>query len=132
MEIPDKTEAEINSNVDQALEMNLHQTPPAEIEGRINMTLQADTKFDEIVGVQMGQSRFREFLKGCEDAVRAELCRNGKINEKWELLLRNDDTAQILKSLATTLLGLINPAFAAPSVAVLVALWLFRNGLNNW
>ena len=62
----------------------------------------------------------------------SELCQNGKLKEQWENALKDDDFTQILKSLATSLLALINPAFAAPTVAVLVALWLLRKGLNNW
>jgi len=126
------TEAEVSKKLEQALEMNLDKASPSEIESRIDMSLQADTNFDQIVGIQMGQSRVAEFLKTCEHAVRGELCQDGKLKETWANFLKGDDTAQLLKTLATTLLGMINPAFAAPSVAVLVALWLFRRGLENW
>ena len=118
--------------VGEALKLNLAKASLAEIEGRLGMTLQAETKFDALYVTQQGESRARKFLENCQQAFRTELCEGGHLKKKYTDLLESGDTRQILNSLATTVLAIVNPAFAVPSVAVLVAVWLLKVGLTQW
>jgi hypothetical protein len=128
----ESSDAEIEKFVGEALAQKLEDVPAADIAAKIDVTLKEATHFDAVHGVEMGDSRVAKFLKECSENITEELCADGKLKSTWEDALKDNDLSQLLKSLATTLLSLINPAFAVPSLAVLVALWLLRKGLNNW
>jgi len=129
----ESSEAKIERFVGEVLAQGLDKADASQIEKMLNSELKS-TRFNLALGTtQLGTgTRLRKFLDECGDQIRQNLCKDGKLDPDWEKILRDDDLSQLLKSLATTLLGLINPAFAVPSVAVLAALWMIRKGLNNW
>jgi hypothetical protein len=119
---------DVDDAVSQAIKLSLPEASLAQIEERIDMTLQADTSFDDIYGTNLGESRAKIFLDDCRKGI----CDGGKLKEEYARLLDSGDTTEILKSLATAILTLLNPALAVPSVAVLAAVWLLKLGLNQW
>jgi len=126
---------EIDERIREAVAMNLGNASPDEIAALLSNTLRDSTSFDRAYGIEQDspvKARVRKFLSDCSAQLKAELCEDGKLKASWDKALRDDSLSDILKALSTALLGMINPAFAAPSVAVLAALWLLRMGLNSW
>ena len=89
----------LDTTIKDALKLELHTASVGEIEDRLNMALQQETPFDQIYGRQLGESRFKKFLEEFEETLRIELCKEGKLRDKYANLLESGDTANILKYL---------------------------------
>ena len=77
------------------------------------------------------------FIGDWEVALRKELCNieKGELKESYQKLANKVMANDGLASLAGVVLQaakLINPAVAIPSLAVLMAVWVAKVGLNHW
>jgi hypothetical protein len=76
-------------------------------------------------------------IKAFEAAVRQEICdpKRGALKEDYAKLLNTALSPEGVAATATVVLKIIavvNPSFAVSSVAIYLATWLLKIGLNRW
>jgi hypothetical protein len=93
-----------------------------------------------VLGGESGGGFFsmaRRFVNFYTDALSRELCdsEGGCLKEKYRNLISSDDTRKQVKDLTPTVLDTIgaDKSLLSPiTIAVYVALWLSRTGLEQW
>lgn len=78
-----------------------------------------------------------KLIKAFEAAVHQEICdpEKGVLKEGYEKALKNalsPEGVAATASVVIKVLSVVNPSFAVSSVAIYLATWLLKIGLNHW
>lgn len=120
--------------LDKAESFHILDMSEPEIRARLERAVSGATAIEPGPVQDLG---IRDFLRNAEVAVHKELCDPEKkaLRDKYVSLLdkgtSKEGTAAIA-SIVLPILASINPAFAAPSLVILLSVWLLKVGLNHW
>ena len=128
------TNSDLDSVVTELEEFGILDEDPGTIKNRLQYALN-DVATAE--GASPSELGVAEWMSELLDSVHGRICdqQKGELKGDYQSLLNAGLTPGGVKLAASAILpiiNLINPSFAVPTVAVYLALFLLKVGLNNW
>jgi hypothetical protein len=111
---------------------------PETIHHRLTLALQGVAATEGGRSIDLGAFDWTaRMISKFKDAIHQEICdpAKGALKEEYQKYFQEALTPTSVAAVAGVVIkvvSLINPAFAVPTVAVYLALWLSKIGLNRW
>ena len=111
---------------------------PDQIRDRLMLALEGVAAVEGVRSKDFGLFDWAgKLLHQVEAAVYKELCdpKKGELKEAYQALLNKGLTSEGVQAVAAAVLKVvmtINPAYGVSSVAIYLAIWLLKVGLNYW
>jgi len=133
------TSEELSATIHQVQDFGIWNESPEQIDERLKAAVDGIASSErrrDMGGMSLPGwvgKRIRDFKK----AVHEDLCdsEKGELKEKYQDFLKKGLTIEGVSAVAAVvskIVASINPAYAVSTVAVYLAIWLLKVGLNSW
>ena len=129
--------ADFAATMEKIQRYNIIDESPEQIRARLDLAVKGVAAV-HLGTMDMGVKDWSErLIKQFVTGVHKEICdsEKGCLNDKYAKLMDSALTPDGVQSVATVVVGIltkINPAFAVSSIAIYIALWVLKIGLNRW